>query len=356
LSRYWFREWLKTFLITQAIVLCVYLAVDYLSNMDRFLSSGMSLVQALGYELLTIPFMFVQFSPAGMVLSVIVVFGLMNRNNELMALRSSGISLFHLVRPAAATGLAMAALMFLLGETLVPVTMARANAIKYSTFKKNKKIHASTEDVWIQGDRKIVHVRYFNPKDGTVSGISITCFDQEFNLASRTDAAWARYGEGAWHLAGVLEQTFSPDSDESGVTFHDQKTVDLEILPEDLQRVARKSDEMSFFELARYVRKVEAEGYDATVYRVDLYGKTAFPFLCLIMALTGAAAGIRPFMKDGMPLGIGLGLAVSFAYWVMYGFCTSLGYGRLLPPFVSAWAANFFFLCFSGLFLVGAGE
>ncbi|MFH1156487.1 MAG: LPS export ABC transporter permease LptG [Pseudomonadota bacterium] len=356
LSKYWFKEWLRTFVIVQAIVLCIYVFADYLTNIDKFLNGGLTMVQALLYEVLNTPFMFVQFSPAGMVLSVIVVFGIMSRNNELMALKSSGISLFYLVKPAAVTGVAMALIMFFLGETVVPLTMARANAIKYSTFKKHSRIYAATEDVWIHGDRKIIHVRYFNPKDKTISGISITFFDDGFNLMSRVDAVWGVYKDGGWDLAKVLEQSFVPGSDESDIKLHDQKHYALDMIPEDLQRVAKKSDEMSFFELSDYIRKVQNEGYDATVYLVDLYGKTAFPILCLIMALTGAAAGIRPFMKTSMPLGIALGLAVSFAYWIMYGFCTSLGYGRMLPPFVSAWAANFFFICFSSLYLVTAGE
>ena len=109
---------------------------------------------------------------------------------------------------------------------------------------------------------------------------------------------------------------------------------------------------MSFFELKKYVSKVEYEGYDATTYKVDLNAKIAFPFICILMVLTGAATGMRSFAKENIPAAIAIGVVIAFMYWIMYGFCLSLGYGTVLPPIISAWAANLFFLCFGTLYLI----
>lgn len=356
LCKYWVREFIRYFFIVQFIVLCIFISVDYLTNMDKFLRAELPLLDAFGYVLLKIPHMFVLLTPAGTVLSVIVVFSLMNRNNELLAMKGSGISAYYLVRPAAVAGIVLAAMMFFLGETLVPMTMSRVNTIKYTVLKKDRRIVSVKEDVWIKGDQKIAHFRYFNPKDQTIAGVSFTVFNKDFSLKTRVDASWGRYIDGQWRLANVLEQQFGPSSDQDTIFTYDLKDYALEFKPEDLQRIAKKSDEMSFSGLAEYIRKVESEGYDATVYKVDLFGKTAFPFICLIMVMTGASAGMRPFARENMPLGIALGLVVSFGYWVMFGFCTSLGYGRMLPPFISAWAANIFFFCFAAFYLVTSGD
>jgi lipopolysaccharide export system permease protein len=133
---------------------------------------------------------------------------------------------------------------------------------------------------------------------------------------------------------------------------YDKKHIPLEFKPEDFGEVLKKSDEMSFFELKKYVNKVEDEGYDSTTYRVDLNGKIAFPFICIIMALTGAATGMRSFVKENIPAAIAIGVMIAFMYWVMYGLCLSMGYGTFLPPVISAWTANMFFLCFGTLYLI----
>ena len=103
-----------------------------------------------------------------------------------------------------------------------------------------------------------------------------------------------------------------------------------------------------------YVKKVEEEGYDATTFKVDLNAKIAFPFICIIMVLTGAATGMRPFAKNNIPAAIAIGVVIAFLYWAVYGFCLSLGYGTILPPIVSAWTTNLFFFCFGILYLVNA--
>jgi lipopolysaccharide export system permease protein len=70
------------------------------------------------------------------------------------------------------------------------------------------------------------------------------------------------------------------------------------------------------------------------------------------MVLTGAATGMRPFVRDNIPGAIALGVVIAFMYWITYGFSLSLGYGTILPPVVSAWAANLFFACFGVLYLM----
>ncbi len=351
LSRYWLKEFFRFFLIVQIIVMCIFVSVDYLTNIESFLDSEISLLSAFGYVLLKTPFMFVQLTPAGLVLSVIVVFGMMNKNNELLALKSGGVTVFYLVRPAVMAGIFLGIMMFFLGETIVPITMSQANHIKYSVIKKRRNVYATRENIWIKGDKNIAHFKYFNPVDRTISGITLTFFNKNFQLLSRIDAENGRYENGTWILFKGLEQTFSRNLKKSSVDTWMEKKVVLDIEPDDLKKIVKKSNEMGFKELAAHVRKVEQEGYDATTYRVDLFGKTAFPFISLIMAVIGSAAGMRSFVKENLPLGITLGICASFFYWIMYGFCTSLGYGRMLPPFISAWAANFFFMCGALIFL-----
>jgi lipopolysaccharide export system permease protein len=354
--RYWLKEFARFFCIIQMVLLCIFLAVDYLSNMDKFLEAKFSIVQAFGYVLLKVPFMFVQFTPAGIVLATIVVFGLMNRNNELLALKGSGVSIYCLVKPVALVGILLAVLMLFLGETIVPSTMFKANHIKYSTLKKSKKIFAVREDIWMRGDNKIIHINFFNPKDDTISGITATSLQENFRIGRRVDAEKGVFDNGQWQLFNVLEQNYSEDGRESGINAYDDKHYDLDIVPADLKNVVKKSDQMSILELRDYIKKVKSEGYDATRYIVDFWAKMAFPVICLVMALAGAAAGMLPAVKENMPLGIAIGIGVAFCYWVIHGFCVSLGYGGMLPAILSAWAANLFFICSTVLFLVAVGD
>ncbi|MBT3176579.1 MAG: LPS export ABC transporter permease LptG [Desulfobacula sp.] len=352
LHKYWLKEFFKFFSIIQLMILVLFVIIDYLSRMDKFLNSDISLLGAFGYVLLKVPFMFVQLTPAGILLSIIIVFGLMNRNNELLAIRSSGISIYFLIKPAILVSAVLAVLMFFLGETIIPISMAKANFIKYNVIKKNKNYLSARKDIWVKSENRLIHINFFDPAKQSIAGITITSLRKNFSLESRIDAEKGYFEKGKWVFENIIEQIHVEDSMDYDVNLYDKKHIPLEFKPEDFGEVLKKSDEMSFFELKKYVNKVEDEGYDSTTYRVDLNGKIAFPFICIIMALTGAATGMRSFVKENIPAAIAIGVMIAFMYWVMYGLCLSMGYGTFLPPVISAWTANMFFLCFGTLYLI----
>ena len=353
LHTYWVKEFSKFFCMIQVLILVLFVIIDYLSRLDKFINSDLTLLGAFGYVLLKVPFMFIQTMPASTLLATITVFSIMNRNNELLAVRSAGISVYFLVMPAVAAGLILSGMMLLLGETLVPVSMAKANHIEHYEIKKSRhEIVASRKDIWIKSDDRLVHIHYFDPVQQTVSGITISTMDDAFLLSSRIDAKHGVYENGYWILTDVLEQRHAKETPDYDVMQHTEKKIRAAFKPGDLENIIKQSDEMSYYELKTYVAKVEREGYDAVTYRVDMYGKIAFPFICIIMVLTGAATGMRSFAKENLPAAVAVGVVIAFVYWVMYGFCLSLGYGGILPPAVSAWMANLFFACLGILYLV----
>lgn len=346
LFKYLSQEIFKYFCIVLTLVIGLFIAVDYLGNMDEFIESGISYLRALRFVLLKIPFMIVLFIPIGILMAVLVVFGLMSKNNEMVALKATGVSIYYLLRPVVAIGVLFSILLFLLSEIVVPITMSEANRIQKIEIRKETAVTSSGKNIWIKGNRRITHIAYYNPGEKSVFGITLNIFGQDFRLIRRVDAKKGAYRQGEWILMDLIEQKLDRESGNYQVTFHKEKPEQLHFLPEDLKRVIKKSQEMSFSELYSYVGKVEAEGYNATIYRVDLHAKTAFPFVCIIMSLVGAGIAAMGKMNRGLPVSIALGTGTAFLYWVFYSFSLSLGYGEMLPPIIAAWTANLVFLCF----------
>ncbi len=352
LHKYWGREFIRMFSIIQAVVMVLFIFIDYLSNMDKMLEYEVSFCRGLWYVLLKLPYMFVQLTPAGLLLAVIAVFGIMSRNGELTALKSSGISVYFLVVPALLAGCVLAFVMLLLGETLIPVSMARSNYIRNHDMTRSKGIVRNQRDIWIRSENTLVHIDFFDPEQKTVAGTTLATMGKGFKIKSRIDAVKGHYENGVWRLEDVTEQVYEPAQEDYQVFILPHKDVAIDIEPEDLGRMTPKTNEMSYFQLKDYVKKVTDEGYDATTYRVDMHGKLSFPFICVIMALVGAATGMRNFVKTNLPAGIAVGVGFCFLYWFVFGFTASLGYARILPPVMAAWAGNVVFLCLGSIYLI----
>jgi lipopolysaccharide export system permease protein len=241
-----------------------------------------------------------------------------------------------------------------MAEVVTPLTVPVANTI-WSVQVQHQKVAVSfRKDFWLKAPKAIIHLKYYEADDQKASGVTIHRFDDHFNIIRRIDADSAVFRNGKWELVHGIEQIFEPKSEEVVVHSFDTRMVSLDLLPEDLAKVVPRADEMNFSQLYEYVKKIEAEGYDAIRYRVDMQGKFAFPFVCIIMALIGAGLAGRGKIKEGLPISISYGIGIAFLYWVAYSFCVSLGYADKLPPIVAVWVVNFIWLILAVYLLINA--
>ncbi len=354
INTYISREISKYFCLVLGMVVGIYLVVDFLEKIDDFLEAGLPLSKALVFLLYKVPFIVSQIIPVGILLAVLIVFGLMNKNNEILALKSSGISLYHMLKPVLLIGLLLSVLVFLLAEMIVPVTMGKANSIWLRQVRHEQAMTTREKNIWIKGDHLITHIRDYNPRSKTILGITLNHFDDKFRLSKRIDAREATFMAGRWLLKDAIVQRLQPQDGSYAVTFRAKQIQRLDFAPDDLERVAKKAEEMGFFELKDHITKTEAEGYDASRYRVDLHAKIAFPMVCILMCMMGTGIAIRGKNREGLPVSIAYGIGIAFLYWIAYSFCLSLGKSEVLPPIVAAWAANLIFLSVGGVILLNA--
>ena len=370
--RYVIKEILRYAAIILITVVGIYLVVDFFERIDNFMEAGLPVSRTLVYLAYKIPMIVVQILPVALLLAVLITFGLMAKNNELIALKNGGISFYSFLKPVSGVGIAFSILLFLTAEIFVPPAAVNANAIWWGEVKKRSAVLSQEKNIWLKDDRKITHIKYYDQDERAVFGITVYKFDRDFNLIERIDAAKAVYSPeenlsaaaarteggghadgdpaaawpGRWNLFGLMKQVLDKNTGLYRVTQDAGPLgLDLGISPENLESVVKKSEEMNLVELLEYVRRIESEGYDVTRYRVDLQAKIAFPLICVILSLVSAGISGRGKIRDGLPVGIAFGIGIAFLYWVFYSFCISLGYGGMLPPVAAAWSANFLFLC-----------
>ncbi len=345
LDKYLTKEILKFFAIILLTVISIFLAVDFFEKIDNFLEADLPLPKILTFFQLRIPFIVAQIAPVGILLAVLIVFGLMNKNYELIALKSSGISVYYFLKPVLTLAFILSILLFALADLIVPMTINQANRIWLGEVKKKSAVTSRAKNIWIKGRRSIAHIKYYNSANQTISGITLYYFDKDFRLKRRVDAKTGHFEDGKWIFRQIMEQQLNKAAEDYTIGFHSQRFESLEFLPDDLKRVAQKSEEMNFIELLEYIKDVESEGYDATSYRVDLHAKIAFPLICAILCVLATGIGARRKIREGLSFNIAYGIGLIFVYWIFYSFCLSLGYGGILQPFIAAWVANFVFLC-----------
>ncbi len=350
LARYLIREFFKILIICQAVFIAIYLIIDFASGIDDFIKANSPKSVMFSYFAYKIPSIAVQMLPAATLTTIIIMFSMMKRNNEITSLKACGANVWRISQPVIITALFLSIALFLFSEAIVPLTSSKANDIWRIDVKKEKpgRFHGRNH-IWHKGDNSIYWIRQFDSDKMIMLEPTLYFFDSSFRLIKRIDAQSGIWKDGIWKIRNGITQDLEKDG---GYNMSRFKELELRLpeRPEDFVREEKEPEEMGYQQLKRFAERLRSEGYDATMYFVDINIKLAFPFVILIMALIGIPVAL--WKKDmSTPVAVSLGIVLCFAYLLILGLSRTLGFAGILPPILSAWLANSVFL-FLGIYLM----
>ncbi|WAC07870.1 MAG: LPS export ABC transporter permease LptG [Thermodesulfobacteriota bacterium] len=342
ITRYILREFIKVFLFSLAVIVVLYFIgnlADRLGDFLKYKPSFESLLQYFCFNNLATIF---QVTPIPVLLATSITIGILSRNFEIIALRSSGVSLSRTISPILIAALCISIVTLFGNELVSPYATQKAKAIARSIKGKEKKKIFNPDQIWFRGKEIIYNIKYFSSRKNTLYGVTLYFLNHDFALYKRVDAEQAIWRGNTWVFQKVFTREFEANN-VIKVSFTKETSFPLEETPETFKQEIREPEEMSYLELKGYIEKTTQEGYDATKSLADLYAKLSSPFINFFIALFGIPFALKIGKHGGFAVGITLSCVIGMAYWFFYGICNALGAEGALSPLISAWAANFVF-------------
>ena len=212
LDRYIIREFFKLFSLTMLTFTLLYLVVDFFSRIRMFLSNNATTYQIATHFGFGIPQIISHTMPVSVLLASLLTFSLLSKNSEIVALKSSGISLYRASLPLLVSALLISAFSFVFNEVITPYANQKAKYIEFVEVKKLQKMGAFKQNqIWYRSKNAIYNFALFDPQTNTLKGITINYIGQNFELTMRIDAKEARWQDGQWIFSDLLITTFSTD-------------------------------------------------------------------------------------------------------------------------------------------------
>jgi lipopolysaccharide export system permease protein len=197
--------------------------------------------------------------------------------------------------------------------------------------------------LWLRGsDTRFYRVELLAPGTADLYGVTILELTSDFRLQSRLDARRAHWAGDAWELKDGAFREVTAEGQIESVPFT-VSALNLEERIDDFTQIQKPVASMSYAELSEYVRKLEAAGFHAKKYMVELYAKLAFPLVNLIMVLVAIPFSLQS-PRGGRLFGIALAIAIMAGYLVVHYVALAFARADLLPPLLAAWTANIIFL------------
>lgn len=333
LDRYIAKAVISGCLMACFVMLSIFAFVDFVAQLKSVGTGEYGALQAALYILLRLPQRLYELAPSILLLGGILSLGAMAANSELIVMRASGISTFRITRAVLQAGFAIAILVALLGEYIVPLSSSTAKAYRAQALDKNLMIGGSN-DIWARDGNRYVNVKQIMPNH-QLHDIYVYELNDKHQLSSIIHAKHAQLQNGAWLLSDINRSLIS----DTGVvsSFEQQLILQRLILLELFTVLEMGTNDMSASDLLTYSRYLQENKLDDDEYLLAFWIKVFTPLTCLAMLMIAMPIVFSTTPRSG---GVGqrlmLALLIGIIYFVISRSVNHLGLALNLAPVLSA--------------------
>ena len=348
LDRYLSKNFFIHFFSGLAVFMTLFLVIDFVSSLMRFDVGFSTLARYYGAYSFQICY---QFVPVASMVGVAFTLSEMNRNKELSALFSLGVSLFRILTPIFFWILILFCFSFLLGDRLIPLTKQKRDYIYYTEMKKKPGLFSTvkTDKIWYKSGPVLFNIKLLDPEKSKAFEITFHYFSPDWQLEQLIYSKEAYIGKKSWLLKDLKSITFTENMTTPVVEQFETKEISVQEELSDIQSTSNASDFLSLKELAQYIKKNREAGLNMTRFEIDYYNKFSFPFTIFVLSIMVVPFIVGQGRSVGFSKNVFLIVSISFSFWTLHSFFISFGRYGYIHPIVATWTPHCLMLMVTGL-------
>src|SRR5246500_689427 len=347
-----FFVYLGLILSTFLVLVIVFTLFELLSDILR---NQVPATVVAAYLLNVAPYLLYNVAPLVMLLAVLVTFGLMQRSNEITAIKATGTSIYRVVTPVVVAAAVLAMGLFFADQFYLPHTNQRQEALHNLIKGKPAQTYLRPDRKWIFGQNNdIYYYQFFDPDRDQFGNISVFQLDKAtFTITSRIHADRAHWADNLnrWVYEQGWERALNISAIANYRPFEVATFPALHETPGYFKKEVKQYTEMNYTELRRYIRDLQQSGFDVVRLRMQLHEKLSYPLITLIVAILAIPFSMSTG-KRGAITGVAVGIAVVVFYIVVTRFFEAMGHQSLLPAALAAWAPDLIFVLVGGYLIL----
>lgn len=351
LRNYFLREFLTPLLLTLGVLGFVMTLAGTVKDIaNQVINRGVDIVSIIKLFLLMTPFMVTYALPIALLVATLLSLGRLSGDNEIVAIRASGINTFRLIAP-----ILTVALIISLG-----LVIFNNQAASYAHFAYRKTLidigiknptAAFEEGVFINSFQKYVlfiynvdhkrnrlnNVRIYEPQGDDKPTRTIIAKSGEFITDPEKHTIKLKLMDGT-----------SDEPDPQNPTSFYKLNFKTYFMNLDLAstkgkgKLNKKPKEMNIQELRQEITKIKKEGINPAPLSTKIVEKSVLAFSALVFVLMGIPLAIITRRRE-RSINLGLALLIIGAYYPILIGCEALGMEGRLPPHIAMWLPNIIF-------------
>ncbi len=344
--RYVFREMIPPFVINLMFFTFVFLMVEMLKVTNMVVNYNVGVFTVLIMLAYSTPYFLTYIIPMSIMIAVLLAFLRLSGDNEIVALKTSGMSIYGLLPPAMLFCLIGCLLTFFMTAYGMPWGRLSVKELTYKVLSSNLEIglkdrtfNDSFEDVVLyvhKIDSKSKELQDIFIEDKRTQNIVSTVVAPRGKLFSESD-------EHIYHLLlynGVICQVDLKNRSTNYIDFENYEVrLDIREAASRLEQGTKHRKEMNLVELRNYLNNSTRRNSKYYKALMELHKKFSIPIACFALGLLAVPLGIQsgPAKKS---FGLVLGMLFFLIYYFLLTAGLVLGETGTCPPVIGMWGPN----------------
>jgi lipopolysaccharide export system permease protein len=339
-----------TFLVCMFVSVFIILATKMLSITELIVNRGGDAAQVGKMVLFLVPDIITFILPAATLMAVVVAFLRLSADNEIIALKSCGVSLYQMLPPVVMISFLGLLIGLFTGLFAVPWGNVSFKNLVFQMAESQADLGIK-ERIFSEPFNDVVfYVNSFSERDRLMRDVFVVDSrnkDVTNTIIAKEGRIFLHPKERIITIQFVDGSIFVVEKQLRSARTIKFSTYDLDISLKDIMAALasrqKKPKEMSLSELVGQLGKERKDKEKKEAILIELYEKFSIPLAVFLMGIIGVPLGTQ-MRSRGRGAGIGVSLAVFLIFYLCLGSVRSLSQTATVNPIMLAWVPDLFLL------------
>ena len=340
LARYIAAAFFKNLVLALSGLTVLFFFQTLLTKLNEY-----ELNQLLIYTFYDLPQMMVMVAPPAALVATVLTFSGLSKTNELIACYSIGISLRQMISVIFPIVFVMCCFSLVVQDRILPAFYEKKSLFFWREIKKQKDffLDIKQDKIWYRSNNMIYHIKTYNPADGTIRGVGIYIFKDDWTLQEYIESPMGAFDTQRWQLAKGTTSRFDPKTGFPVIEEFDRRAIALREKPADFKEIEKEVDRLRIKDLIRFINSNKKAGIQTKGPEVKLHSRFALSFIPLIMCLLAVPFSVSPNREGRLGKDLLIAFVITFFYWLSFSVSLSLGTNGTITPVLAAWLPSLIF-------------
>jgi len=345
LRNYLLKEFIGPLFMALGVLTFVMILGNLIKIADLVINKGVNIFSVSKLLLLMIPYLLTYTLPIAALTAVLLSLGRLSSDNEIVAIRASGIHLFSLILPLLIIGLILSLILVIFNDRVIPYAHYASRKTIMEIGVKNPAA-ALEPGIFINSFEKYIlfiyridqnklgNVRIYEPQGEGRAARTIVAKRGEFIVVPENNTVKLK----------LMDGTSDEPDPENPNNFYklNFKTYFMTLNLSQAQnkdKIEKKPKDMTIEELRNEIKKIKKEGIDPAPLVTEINEKISLAFSCFILMLFGMPLAIITRRRE-KTINFGIAFLIVGIYYLMLLGSEALGLQGHLNPTFAMWLPN----------------